>query len=94
MSEGILYDATMCIGWQCEQACATENGLPCDDTIAPQNVTSAHKYTTVLTKDELRRSGLRFGLSSGRSEEERHRPRYLRQTQMHWLPLLHGGTPL
>ena len=35
MSKGILYDATMCIGCkQCEQACATENGLPYDDKIA------------------------------------------------------------
>ena len=42
MSKGILYDATMCIGCkQCEQACATENGLPYDDKIAAQNVTSA-----------------------------------------------------
>ena len=53
MSKGILYDATLCIGCkQCEQACATENGLPYDDTIAAQEVTSAHKYTTVLTKDD------------------------------------------
>ncbi len=43
----------LCIGCkQCEQACATENGLPYDDKIAAQNVTSAHKYTTVLTKDD------------------------------------------
>ena len=53
MSKGILYDATMCIGCkQCEQACATENGLPYDDRIAAQEVTSAQKYTTVLTKDD------------------------------------------
>ena len=53
MSKGILYDATMCIGCkQCEQACASENGLPYDDKIAAQDVTSAHKYTTVLTKDD------------------------------------------
>ena len=53
MSKGILYDATMCIGCkQCEQACATENGLPYDDKIAAQEVTSAHKYTAVLTKDD------------------------------------------
>ena len=53
MSKGILYDATLCIGCkQCEQACATENGLPYDDKIADQEVTSAHKYTTVLTKDD------------------------------------------
>ena len=53
MSKGILYDATMCVGCkQCEQACATENGLPYDEKIADQQVTSAHKYTTVLTKDD------------------------------------------
>ena len=53
MSKGILYDATKCIGCkQCEQACAAENGLPYDDKIAAQEVTSAHKYTAVLTKDD------------------------------------------
>ena len=53
MPFGILYDATMCIGCkQCEQGCATENGLPYDQTVAEQNVTSAYKYTTVLTKDD------------------------------------------
>ena len=53
MSMGILYDATLCIGCkQCEQACATENGLAYDDKIAEQNVTSAYKLTTVLTKDD------------------------------------------
>jgi len=53
MSKAILYDATKCIGCrQCEQACATENGLPYDDKIAAQEVTSAHKYTTILTKDD------------------------------------------
>ncbi len=53
MSKGILYDATMCIGCkQCEQACATENGLPYDDRIAAEEVTSAHKYTTVLVKED------------------------------------------
>ena len=31
---------------------AAENGLPYDDKIAEQNVTSAHKYTTVLTTDD------------------------------------------
>ena len=53
MSKGILYDATKCIGCkQCEQACATENGLPYDDKIAAQEVTSAHKYTAIVTKDD------------------------------------------
>lgn len=53
MSKGILYDATLCIDCkQCEQACAAENGLPYDDKIAAENYTSAHKYTTVLAKDD------------------------------------------
>jgi len=53
MSKGILYDATKCIDCkQCEQACATENGLPYDNKIAAEEITSAHKYTTVLTKDD------------------------------------------
>ena len=53
MSKGILYDATLCIGCkQCEQACATENGLPYDDRIAAQEITSAHKYTAILIKDD------------------------------------------
>jgi formate dehydrogenase iron-sulfur subunit len=53
MSKGILYDATKCIDCkQCEQACAAENGLPYDDKIAAQEVTSAHKYTTVLAKND------------------------------------------
>ena len=53
MSKGILYDATKCIDCkQCEQACAAENGLPYDDKVAAQEVTSAHKYTVVLAKDD------------------------------------------
>ena len=53
MSKGILYDATLCIDCkQCEQACATENGLPYDDKIAEQDFTSAYKYTTVLAKGD------------------------------------------
>ena len=53
MSKGILYDATKCIGCrQCEQACAAENGLAYDDKIAAQEVTSAHKLTTIVTKDD------------------------------------------
>ena len=41
----------MCIGCkQCEQACAAENGLPYDDKIAAEEVTSAHKFTAVMTK--------------------------------------------
>ena len=53
MSKGLLYDATMCIGCkQCEQACATENGLPYDDSVASQEFTSAHKYTAVLNRQD------------------------------------------
>ena len=53
MSKGIQYDATKCIGCkQCEQACATENGLPYDDKIAAESGTSAHKYSTVLSKND------------------------------------------
>ncbi|HUI83158.1 MAG TPA: 4Fe-4S dicluster domain-containing protein [Candidatus Binatia bacterium] len=53
MSKGILYDATMCIGCrQCEQACATENGLPYDDKIAAEEFTSVHKFTAVMTRGD------------------------------------------
>jgi formate dehydrogenase iron-sulfur subunit len=53
MSKGILYDATLCINCkQCEQGCATENGLPYDETIAGQEFTSAHKYTAVLNHQD------------------------------------------
>jgi len=53
MSKAILYDATMCIGCkQCEGACAQQNHLPYDDTVAAESVQSAHKYTVVLTKED------------------------------------------
>jgi formate dehydrogenase iron-sulfur subunit len=53
MSKGILYDATLCIGCkQCEQACATENRLPYNDTIAAADITSANKFTTVLNQQD------------------------------------------
>lgn len=53
MSKAILYDATMCIGCkQCEGACAQQNKLPYDDTVAAESVQSAHKYTVVLTKED------------------------------------------
>jgi formate dehydrogenase iron-sulfur subunit len=53
MSKALLYDATMCIGCkQCEQACAKENKLPYDDTVAAEPRQSEHKYTVVLTKDD------------------------------------------
>lgn len=51
MAKGLLYDAIQCIGClECEAACATQNGLPYDDTIAAEKVTSAHKYTYVTAK--------------------------------------------
>ncbi len=53
MSKAILYDATLCIGCkQCESACAQQNSLPYDDSVAAEQVQSAHKYTVVLTKNE------------------------------------------
>lgn len=53
MSKALLYDSTMCIGCkQCEQACATQNKLTYDDTIAAEERQSEHKYTVVLTKGD------------------------------------------
>jgi formate dehydrogenase iron-sulfur subunit len=53
MSKALLYDATMCIGCkQCEQACAAQNKLPYDDSIAAEEKQSEHKYTAVLTRSE------------------------------------------
>jgi formate dehydrogenase iron-sulfur subunit len=50
MAKALLYDATLCIGCkQCEQACATQNSLPYNDSIAAEEVQSAHKFTAVLT---------------------------------------------
>jgi Fe-S-cluster-containing dehydrogenase component len=41
MSKALLYDATVCIDCkQCEQACATQNNLSYDDTIAAEEVQS------------------------------------------------------
>ena len=53
MNRAILYDATMCIGCkQCEGACAQQNKLPYDDTVAAEDVQSFHKYTVVLSKND------------------------------------------
>ena len=53
MSKALLYDATMCIGCkQCESACAEQNKLPYNDTIAAEERQSEHKFTVVLTKDD------------------------------------------
>jgi formate dehydrogenase iron-sulfur subunit len=48
MSRALLYDSTLCIGCQqCEQACAAQNKLPYDDSVAKEQRTSDHKYTYV-----------------------------------------------
>src|SRR5262249_28525671 len=53
MSKALLYDSTMCIGCkQCEQACAEQNKLPYNDTVASEPQQSDHKYTVVLTKND------------------------------------------
>jgi formate dehydrogenase iron-sulfur subunit len=53
MSKALLYDSTMCIGCkQCEQACAGQNKLRYDDTVAAEQQQSEHKYTVVLTKGD------------------------------------------
>ena len=53
MSKAILYDATLCIDCKaCEQACAERNKLPYNDTIAAEQVQSAHKLTVVLDKGD------------------------------------------
>ncbi len=53
MSKALLYDATLCIGCkQCESGCAQQNKLPYDDKIAAETVTSEHKFTTVVSKDD------------------------------------------
>ncbi|MCL4523941.1 MAG: 4Fe-4S dicluster domain-containing protein [Acidobacteria bacterium] len=49
MSKSILYDATLCINCkQCEVACAEQNKLPYNETIAAEQKQSAHKFTVVL----------------------------------------------
>jgi formate dehydrogenase iron-sulfur subunit len=53
MSKALLYDATVCIGCkQCEQACADQNNLSYNDTVAAEQRQSEHKFTVVLTKDD------------------------------------------
>jgi formate dehydrogenase iron-sulfur subunit len=52
MTKALLYDATLCVGCkECESACASQNGLPYDETIAAER-TSYRKYTTVLSAGE------------------------------------------
>jgi formate dehydrogenase iron-sulfur subunit len=53
MSKALLYDATLCIGCkQCEQACADQNKLRYDESIAAESQQSEHKFTVVLNKEE------------------------------------------
>ena len=55
MTKAILYDATQCVGClECEAACAKQNGLPYDETVAKVKKTSDTKYTyvKVLNKGE------------------------------------------
>jgi formate dehydrogenase iron-sulfur subunit len=48
MSKAILFDSTECIGClECESACAEQNGLAYDDTIAALKKTSEKKLTYV-----------------------------------------------
>jgi len=52
MSKALLYDATLCIGCKlCEQACAERNHLPYNDTVAAEEKLSAHKLTTIRTRE-------------------------------------------
>jgi formate dehydrogenase iron-sulfur subunit len=53
MSKGILFDSTLCVACgECEEACATQNGLPFDDAVAEEKKTSYRKYTFVMTADD------------------------------------------
>lgn len=48
MARAILYDATLCVGClECETACAKQNNLPYDDTVAKTKKQSASKFTYV-----------------------------------------------
>ena len=104
MSKALLYDSTVCIGCkQCEQACASQNDLPYDDTIASEEFQSAHKMTVVLTRGDkfMRRLCMNCADPScasvcpvGALQEDRARPGYLRRFQVHGMPLLHGCLPL
>ena len=53
MSKALLYDATVCINCkQCEVACAEQNKLRYDDTVAAEDKQSDHKFTVVLAKGD------------------------------------------
>jgi formate dehydrogenase iron-sulfur subunit len=50
MAIGVLYDSTKCVGCKlCESACCEKWKLPYNDTVAAEEILSAHKLTTVKT---------------------------------------------
>jgi formate dehydrogenase iron-sulfur subunit len=53
MSQGILYDSTLCVGCrECEKACAARWSLPYNETIGAEEQISAHKLTAIQTHGE------------------------------------------
>lgn len=53
MPRGILYDATLCIDCkQCESACAAQNKLTYNDSVAKEQKTSDHKFTYVAERGD------------------------------------------
>jgi formate dehydrogenase iron-sulfur subunit len=53
MSQGILYDSTLCVGCrECEKACAARWSLPYSETIGAEEQISAHKLTAIQTHGE------------------------------------------
>ena len=53
MAKAILYDATLCVGClECEGACAKQNGLPYDETLAKEKRQFEKKLTYVAVRDD------------------------------------------
>lgn len=53
MAKALLFDSTTCIGCrECEAACARENHLPYNETIAAEEKGSDHKFTYVVTRGD------------------------------------------
>ena len=53
MSKALLYDAPACINCkQCEVACAEQNKLRYDDSVAAEEKQSDHKFTVVMAKGD------------------------------------------
>ncbi len=51
MAKAILYDATQCVGClQCEEACAAQNHLTYNESVAKEKRTSDHKFTYVAVQ--------------------------------------------